>query len=410
MAMATAITTMANEEGQHHNALTLTNNRIQAQINNELAADYFSGLTIQKLGGNLEETQPLVKRHATKADTVSLPSAEKQLNSIKEGWKSDCTMPNCLEDSQPVNQNTLIAQSWGLSELNQAQWTKDLGSVSAPIYAKAEVLLARHNLSTGAIRGNRRTNLMKAISAFQTMKGLQTNGVLNSETWAALQEGQTEDAYISYTLTQEDMNGPYVSIPTSFYLQSEMKGLFYTEVSEMLSEKFHMDEDFLKKLNPNATFKTVGEKIIVANPRNAISIKQPIALLIAHKAAKQLYAYNSKNQMIAAFPASYGAVETPSPSGRDKILSITPKPIYKTDLEPYFPDNLKGFSLPAGPNSPIGMMLISFENRVFGINGTPNPSTISLTSSGGEIRLTNWDVVAISKQLQPGVIVIFIEE
>lgn len=34
-----------------------------------------------------------------------------------------------------------------------------------------------------------------------------------------------------------------------------MKGLYYTRVSEMLGEKFHIDEAFLKKINPTATFK-----------------------------------------------------------------------------------------------------------------------------------------------------------
>ena len=36
----------------------------------------------------------------------------------------------------------------------------------------------------------------------------------------------------------------------------------------MLGEKFHMDENFLKQLNPRANFKKVGEKIVVANVRN----------------------------------------------------------------------------------------------------------------------------------------------
>jgi lipoprotein-anchoring transpeptidase ErfK/SrfK len=406
-----AITIMAHEVGHHLNGHPLTNVNNQESIKNELAADYFSGLTIQRMGGSLENAQQWIKLYGTEKDTISHPSSAKRFQAIKLGWNFGCSLSNCNNISQQViMQYPATSQLWSLNTLNNAQWTKDLGSGLSPVYAKTEVLLARHNVSTGAIRGDRRINLMKAISAFQQMNGLQPTGALNTETWEALNKGKTEDAYISYTITKEDINYPYLStIPRDFISQSKMKGFFYTRVSEMLSEKFHMDEEFLKRLNPHTTFTTIGEKVIVANTRNTISLTEPISLLIAHKSSKILFAFNSDNQMIAAFPASYGSVDTPSPSGTEKISKITPNPIYNTDLEPYFPEKLKGFLLPAGPNSIIGMMLISFENRGFGIHGTPNPSAISLTTSGGEIRLTNWDVINLSKQLQPGVIIKFVE-
>ena len=55
----------------------------------------------------------------------------------------------------------------------------------------------------------------------------------------------------------------------------------------------------LKKLNPKATFKKAGEKLIVANIRN--EVPEDIHLIVAHKGAKQLYLFNSRNQMIASF-------------------------------------------------------------------------------------------------------------
>ena len=55
----------------------------------------------------------------------------------------------------------------------------------------------------------------------------------------------------------------------------------------------------MKKLNPKATFKKAGEKLIVANIRN--EVPEDIHLIVAHKGAKQLYLFNSRNQMIASF-------------------------------------------------------------------------------------------------------------
>lgn len=54
-----------------------------------------------------------------------------------------------------------------------------------------------------------------------------------------------------------------------------------------------------EKLNPKATFKKAGEKLIVANIRN--EVPEDIHLIVAHKGAKQLYLFNSRNQMIASF-------------------------------------------------------------------------------------------------------------
>ncbi|MFD2980361.1 hypothetical protein, partial [Klebsiella pneumoniae] len=85
---------------------------------------------------------------------------------------------------------------------------------------------------------------------------------------------------MEYTITEDDLKGPYVkSIPGDYALQAKMKGLHYTSVTEMLGEKFHMDENFLKKLNPNANFNKAGQKLIVANVRN--NLPEDIHLIVA---------------------------------------------------------------------------------------------------------------------------------
>lgn len=319
-------------------------------------------------------------------------------------------------DQLPQNQTDATAtppaevpQDWSQQGINTSEWTEDLGKGQFPVYAKAQVLLNRHHSSPGAIDGISGKNMLKAISAFQVMNNLPVTGFLDTATWAALTTGQTEDSFQTYTLTEEDLAGPYASsIPRDYALQAKMKGLYYTRITEMLGERFHMDETFLKKLNPQASFKKAGETILVTNTREDLS--DPVALVIAHKGAKQVYAFDSSNTMVASFPATIGSSDTPSPKGTYKINSVAPNPWYGYNPKNFIQGkNLKPLSLPPGPNNPVGLMWIALSKPSFGIHGTPEPSLISKTASHGCIRLTNWDVITLSKRVTPGVTVRFLE-
>ena len=299
--------------------------------------------------------------------------------------------------------------SWTLDGLNNADWYENIGRGQFPVYARAQVMLNNTHASPGAIDGTSGMNTLKALSSFQQMNGLKPTGELTKETWDALVAKQNKPAFVEYTLTAEDLKGPYAaSIPHDYALQAKMKGLYYTRVTEMLGEKFHMDEDFLKKLNPKANFKKEGEKIIVANVRN--DLPEDIHLIIAHKGARQLYLFNSRNQMIASFPATIGSSDTPSPTGTYKVVGVARNPWYSYSPSNFVQgNNLKPLSLPPGPNAPVGNIWIGLSKKSFGIHGTPNPSAISKTASHGCIRLTNWDANDLGNKVSSGVTVKFLE-
>ena len=300
--------------------------------------------------------------------------------------------------------------SWTLNGLNSAEWFDNIGKGQFPVYARAHVMLNNAHASPGAIDGMSGKNTLKAIASFQQMSGLKATGTLTIETWDALLASQgSKPAFIEYTITEADLKGPYAaSIPRDYALQAKMKGLYYTRVTEMLGEKFHMDEDFLQKLNPKATFKKAGEKIIVANIRN--EVPEDIHLIVAHKGAKQLYLFNSRNQMIGSFPATIGSSDTPSPTGTYKVTGVAPNPWYSYSPSNFVQGkNLKPLSLPPGPNGPVGNIWIGLSKKSFGIHGTPNPSAISKTASHGCIRLTNWDANDLGKKVKSGVTVKFLE-
>ncbi|WP_180065002.1 L,D-transpeptidase [Acinetobacter sp. YH16037] len=342
-----------------------------------------------------------------------LNQASQTLDSLQqsEDVKADIgAAPATATATTPTPTSPAAKVAWGLNDLNNAQWYDNIGKGQFPVYARAHVMLNNAHASPGAIDGTSGKNTLKAIASFQQMNSLKPTGTLTKETWDALIAKQgSKPAFIEYTLTDADLKGPYAaSIPHDYALQAKMKGLYYTRVTEMLGEKFHMDEDFLKKLNPKATFKKAGEKILVANIRN--EVPEDIHLIVAHKGAKQLYLFNSRNQMIGSFPATIGSSDTPSPTGTYKVTGVAPNPWYSYSPSNFVQgNNKKPLSLPPGPNGPVGNIWIGLSKKSFGIHGTPNPSAISKTASHGCIRLTNWDANDLGKKVKSGVTVKFLE-
>ena len=302
-----------------------------------------------------------------------------------------------------------LKQDWSVNSINTANWTENIGRGQFPVYARAQVMLNNLHASPGPIDGKSGKNFLKALAAYQQIKSLPISGELDKQTWDSLLKNQKTAAFGTYQITAEDIKGPYAkAIPRNYAQQAKMPGLYYTRVTEMLGEKFHIDEDFLKQLNPKANFKKVGETINVPIVRN--DLPEGVALIIAHKPARQLYLYNSTNQMIASFPATIGGSGTPSPKGTHKVIKVAPNPVYGYNPKNFVQgSNRQKLALPPGPNGPVGNMWIALSKPTFGIHGTPNPSLISKTASHGCIRLTNWDANDLGRKVQPGTVVKFLD-
>ena len=356
---------------------------------------------------------PLAVERSAASSVVAQPASSVADNAVSDPQVNTgvaSAVSSKLENT-PDTTNTIPAPkvTWTLDSLNNSEWYENIGKGQFPVYARAHVMLNNAHASPGAIDGSNGKNTLKAIASFQQMNGLTPTGELTKETWDALVAKQTKPAYVEYTITEADLKGPYAeSIPSDYALQAKMKGLCYTRVTEMLGEKFHMDENFLKKINPTATFKKAGEKIIVANVRN--DLPEDIHLIVAHKGARQLYLFNSRNQMIASFPATIGSTDTPSPTGTYKVVGVAKNPWYSYSPSNFVQsNNLKPLSLPPGPNAPVGNIWIGLSKKSFGIHGTPSPSLISKTASHGCIRLTNWDANDLGNKVRSGVTVKFLE-
>jgi len=275
--------------------------------------------------------------------------------------------------------------------------------------AALQILLDRRGASPGVIDGRFGSNVDKAIIAYRSinkedLKSTDAEGIKKA---LAATGG---DPFVDYTLTAADVAGPFVAaVPADYGEKAKLDKLSYTSVSEMLAERFHMDEGYLKALNPEANFSRVGTVIRVANVGQPVT--RPVARVVADKSEKQVRAYDADNKLVAAYPATIGSSDTPSPTGTHVISRIVLDPDYTYNPSVNFKqgDNDKILTIPPGPNGPVGSVWIALDKPTYGVHGTPDPSKIGKVESHGCVRLTNWDAQELAKLVQKGVPVEFVE-
>jgi lipoprotein-anchoring transpeptidase ErfK/SrfK len=275
--------------------------------------------------------------------------------------------------------------------------------------AALQVLLDRRGASPGVIDGRFGSNVDKAIVAYRSIN----NENLRSTDTEGIRKALAEtggDAFMDYTITAADAAGPFVaSVPSDYGEKAKLDKMSFTSVPEMLAERFHMDEDYLRALNPEANFSRVGTIIRVANVGKPATGQ--VARIVADKGVKQVFAYDADGKLVAAYPATIGSTDTPSPTGTHKISRVVLDPDYTYNPKVNFKqgENDKILTIPPGPNGPVGNVWIALDKPTYGVHGTPDPAKIGKTESHGCVRLTNWDAQELAKMVKPGVPVEFVE-
>ncbi|WP_306833029.1 L,D-transpeptidase [Neorhizobium huautlense] len=275
--------------------------------------------------------------------------------------------------------------------------------------AALQVFLDREGISPGVIDGRLGDNVNKAIAAWQEMTG-ETLDPNNAEDIVRRLSYSGGMPIVDYTITAADAAGPYVaSIPDDYAHKAQLPAMSFTSTSEKLAEQFHMDEGYLKALNPNADFTIPGTIIKVINPGTPKTGN--VTRIIADKGRKQVFAYGEDGKLIAAYPATIGSSDTPSPVGNHTVARIALNPGYTYNPKINFQqgENREILQIPPGPNGPVGTVWIALSKPTYGIHGTPEPSKIGKTNSHGCIRLTNWDATELAKMVKPGTTVEFVE-
>jgi len=266
---------------------------------------------------------------------------------------------------------------------------------------RAQILLDRAHFSCGELDGEFGSNLEKTVAAFQQARNLQPSRSVDAATWAALNADQAP-ALMSYSISPEDVKGPFEKIPAEMTEQAKLPALGYSSPLEELSERFHVAPAVLQALNPGVDFAKVGQSIQAPNvvtmpPGKAARVE-------VSKSESSVRAYDAENHLLAFYVATIGSEHDPLPVGDWKIRGVAHNPVFHYNPDLFWDAKAtdEKATIKAGPNNPVGVVWIDLSKEHYGIHGTPEPSRIGHTTSHGCIRLANWDAAELASMVKPG--------
>lgn len=320
---------------------------------------------------------------------------------------------------------------------------------------QVQVVLDRVGFGPGVIDGKMGMSTENALRGFQEANELEVTGELDDATRTALSDWDSVPATRIVTVPASWGTTKYSEIPEDPGEKAELEKLGYTSLDERLAERFHTTIEVLRELNPNRRpagidsapeasdgernppptlrpgdgYFAAGQQIRVPNvgadridkgviddrdwlrtlASLGVGTEQPeVDRIVVSKAGKTLKAYKGA-KLVALFTVSSGSSQFPLPLGEWDIVGEAYNPPYRYDPEVLGED--KGDSevhrLPAGPNSPVGVVWIDLSKEHYGIHGTPDPETIGRAQSSGCVRLTNWDAARLAGMVSQSTEVIF---
>jgi lipoprotein-anchoring transpeptidase ErfK/SrfK len=307
------------------------------------------------------------------------------------------------------------------------------GTPGSPINGEvfhAQVLLDVAGFPAGVIDGKKGMSFRKAVQGFQQSRSLEVTGELDTPTrQALLQIGRQSTRNLA--LGPEVFEGPFVyPFPKKPEAQAKLGFLGYRNQLEKLAEMFHTTPDTIVALNgpdkplrqgevlrlPNVlpSSRAYGEKLKPEYAKwfNALNVdaNQPQGdHVVVDKSEGVLKVLDAGDRLIAQFPVTMGSSHDPLPLGTWKAATYAflPPFHYQPDLFWDVADDKEDKRLPPGPNGPVGVAWLDLTKENYGIHGTGAPETIGRAESHGCIRMTNWDVLRLSRIMKPGFKAVF---
>ena len=289
------------------------------------------------------------------------------------------------------------------------------GDLKGPSVLKTQVWLDRLRFSVGALDGRWGRNSAISVWWWQRTHGLEATGEADEATLRSIANAAgAAPALVRHTLTDDDVKGPFVSIPEDVYEKEHLDCLCYESLLEKLGERFHVTQDFLQELNPEVRFSSLsaGQTIVVPNVREPNTTEvHDVAKIVVSISGNTLNAFDASGRLLFHAPTTVGSKYDPSPNEETKVVGVARNPHfhYQPTLFHEVPDTDPEAHLNPGPNSPVGVVWMALAKPHFGIHGTSDPESIGYASSHGCVRLTNWDAAELAYHVQPGVVVSFVD-
>jgi lipoprotein-anchoring transpeptidase ErfK/SrfK len=282
---------------------------------------------------------------------------------------------------------------------------------AAPPPAEVQILLDRVNFSPGLVDGTFGDNTRKALAAFQEAHDLPVTGEADAVTWQNLTAASGGRPWTTYTITPDDVQGPFYAIPPTLEEQARLPALGYSSPLQLLASRFHCAEKLLRERNPGAQL-AAGETLQVPNVRQVAekATHQPggEVRVVVSKSRLSLIVDNGDDLLFFA-PVSAGSEHDPLPLGTWEVRGVSRNPVFHYNPALFWNANPRDakVTIAAGPNNPVGLVWIDLSKEHYGIHGTPDPARIGTAFSHGCVRLTNWDALTVAGLVRPGTRVVF---
>lgn len=216
--------------------------------------------------------------------------------------------------------------------------------------------------------------------------------------------------------------------------QAGAKRMSYRGYAEFMSERYHTDVDFLIELNgaskvdgavPRASLIVPNVKpflienlngsgygreellsarhAVVDTNLNQVRIFEPAPTALLVSDPDGPVQVQANRALVASFPITPGEVRFIK-YGQWELKNCVQLPTWRFDplLLETGKRGTEGLDIPAGPNSPVGVLWAGLSVSGIGMHGTSDPETIGRARSHGCIRLANWDAVRLPHFIRPG--------
>ena len=272
--------------------------------------------------------------------------------------------------------------------------------------AQLQIGLEQRHFSCGFIDGREGKRTTRAIAAFQENQKLPITGTLDSNTKNLLQP--LSDPFTYYTITESDLL--QITPPLSSWIEkSQQKTLGYHSLWELIAERHHTAQRFIKELNPTIKEPKLGDQLLVPSLQGFLPLPKIDSIRIS-LSQTSIQGIDATGLILCHFACSIAADKQKRPTGILTVKNFAPNPNYTFDPELFKGAALqekitKKLIIPPGPNNPVGTAWIGLSLPGYGIHGTPIPEEISATQSHGCFRLCNWNAEKLLKMIRIGMTV-----